>query len=75
MLELHRQGLVSELLKERIDNAIVLFLTCPGGASWWRTTGYLYSNRIEIDTLLANAAGVQNWSEWQEAFIKDMRTK
>jgi len=74
MLELHRQGLVSNQFKERIDNAMVLFLTCPGGASWWRTTGQFYPNRSEIDTLLADANGTQNWSEWQEAFIKDMRS-
>ena len=73
MLELHRQGLVSELYKERIDNAMVFFLTCPGGASWWRTTGHLYPNRSEIDALLAKASGAQNWSQWQEAFIEDMR--
>jgi len=73
-IELHRQGLVSEEFKGTIDNAMVMFLTCPGGASWWKATGYMYPNRREIDALLAGASGGDNWSQWQEAFIKEMRT-
>ncbi len=73
MLNLHEQGLISDELKDRIDNAVVLMLTSPGGKSWWRTTQHLYANRNAINQLMANDEAAQNWSEWQEDFLRDIQ--
>jgi hypothetical protein len=74
LIDLHRQGLVSDQLRERLDNAMVLFLSSSGGASWWKTTGHLYPNKDAIDYLLSNADQPQDWTQWKEDFIKEMRS-
>ena len=71
---MYESGLVSDHLKERIDNALTFFLSSPGGRAWWEASGYLYPNYQHIQNLLSDTPkGASEFDQWRGNLINGVR--